>query len=182
MSFGELFEKLVDWVVELWPIKIINDWESGVLVRLGQIQGVRTSKTGWFGTGFHVILPIVYDLMVEDSNIEAQISPRLDFMTNDEEAVSGRFSFQYVISDISLMWRAIHDYEDTVLTAICTEVVQAAMKIDYEELEDRLCENALKRCHENLSSWGIDVRHIGIASLSAVQTIRLIGEQPEIIG
>jgi regulator of protease activity HflC (stomatin/prohibitin superfamily) len=176
MTFGELINKLLEWLSEFWPIRIISEWEQGVLVRAGKVVGRRTHQTGLWGTGFHLIVPFLYELIVQDSNIDAEITPRLDATTADDITVSLRAAVQYEIVNMATMWKSIHDYEDSVMTAICAAVVEVVLQLDYDDLVAGLPEDALVLCNEVLEPWGVHVRHIGIASLTKTQTLRLIGD------
>ncbi len=177
MSLGELLEKLAEWLAQFWPIRRINDWEQGVMVRAGRIVGTRTSSTGLLGTGFHLLLPFFHELIVEDSNIDAEFSPRLDLVTIDGHPISLLITVQYVITDMATMWRSIQDYEDSVIAAVCSEVVETGLQMKLEYVSEFLCTTALIRCREVLSPWGVHIKHLGIASMTTSQVLRLIGEE-----
>jgi hypothetical protein len=175
MTIGELLEKVLEWLSEFWPIRRISDWEQGVLVRAGKIIGTRKSNTGLFGTGFHVLVPFLHELIVEDSNIDAEFSPRLDLITIDGKPISLLITVQYVITDMATMWRSIQDYEDSVMAAICSEVVETGLDMECAEIPKCLCMTALIRCREVIEPWGVHIKHLGIASLTTSKVLRLIG-------
>lgn len=175
MSFGELFHQLLEWLAGFWPIQTISDWEQGVLVRAGAIVGTRTSSTGMFGTGFHFVVPLLDELLVEDSNIDAGLSPRLDLVTSNGHSVSLLIVVQYVIKDMATLWGSIQNYEESVMAAICSEVVETGLDMKLEDIGKFLCPTSLIKCREMLSPWGVHVNHLGIASLTTSQVLRLIG-------
>lgn len=175
MSFGDLFHQLIAWLTEFWPIQKISDWEQGVLVRAGKIVGPRDSTTGLFGSGFHFLIPFYYDLIVEDCKLDAGFSPRLDLITADGHPISLIITVQYSIADMAVLWGTIQNYEDSVMSTICSEVVEIALQMEKKDISTHLCTTALTSCRERLHPWGIDVSHLGIASLTSSQVLRLIG-------
>ncbi len=175
MSFGEIIHELIDWITQFWPIRRISDWEQGVLVCAGKIVGTRTSSTGLMGTGFHFLVPFLHELIVEDANIDAEFSPRLDLVTADGHPMSLLITVQYIITDMATMWRTIQDYEESVMAAICSEVVETGLNMNRADFSEFLCTTALIRCREVLTPWGVHVKHIGLASLTTSQVLRLIG-------
>ena len=77
------------------------------------------------------------------------------------------------------MWGSIQNYEDSVMAAICSEVVETGLDMELKDVGKFLCATALIRCREMLDPWGVHVNHLGIASLTTSQVLRLIGHQPE---
>ena len=175
MTFGELIYKILEWLVEFWPLHRINEWEQGVLVRSGKIVGKRTHTTGLFGTGWHLLLPFLHELEIDDCNIEAELTTRLDFTSRDGQPVSVVGAVQYEVFDMSLLWKAVHDHEDSVLTIICAEIVGAGSKLRFIDMMDHLSPEARCRSNRTLEPWGVRVVALNLAGLTQTKALRLIG-------
>jgi len=176
MTLGDLLQQLVNMLTEFWPIHRVNEWQQGVVTRAGKIVKTATVENGVFGSGFHLILPFVYEFYTENTVRDVQITPRLDFMSADGVAVSVRLAAHYEVSDLSKMYRSIQDYDDSVMTTLCSEVVEVGLKLSFDELGDFLCNSALDKIRRILGPWGIRVKQLKVASLVRVKPFRLLGD------
>ena len=172
MTFGELLWKLIEWLAEFWPLRRVNEWEQGVLVRSGKIVGKRT-------TGWHLIVPFLHELNIDDCNVEADLTTRLDFTSRDGLAVSVVGAVQYEIFDAALMWQHIHDHEDSVMTVICADIVEVGSRMRFDGMIDHLAPEARHASNILLMDWGVRVVRLNLAGLTQTKALRLIGGHGE---
>ncbi len=168
MTIGELIWKVIEWACEFWPLRRVNQWEQGVLVKSGKIT--KTCRTGW-----HLIIPFLHELNIDDCNVEADLLPRLDVTSRDELTVSLQPAVSYEIFDAALLWKYLHDHEDSVVAVICGEIGVAATTLRYEGFADSLAAEAKFHSNRLLEPWGVRVTSLKMAGFTQTKALRLIG-------
>jgi len=169
-SLADFFQKLLDHVSALIPVKIIFAWQRGVRTRFGVIDkdGDRTSSNGVRGTGVHFYWPIIGTLTCWECNLEV-------FETAPQRVGDQTFSLlvQCKIDDLSLYFKNV---QDELKEAVGDTVRAAASEIALisPELDTNWAEVVRKLAHTRMRGWGVDIKRVSIATATRTPALHLI--------
>jgi regulator of protease activity HflC (stomatin/prohibitin superfamily) len=158
VDFAQLF---VFWVV-------INEYERGILLRLGIYRGN-------LGPGFHWIIPFSIDHVLVDNVVTrtTDLTPQ-SLTTKDNKTVSVR---AVVTSNIRDIKKALLEVEgmDHALKDSCAAAVGDYVKgLTWEELRgDASVEILTKLCRKNAWRYGVEIERVQLADLAVSRVIRL---------
>lgn len=162
---GESFvSKLMDNLAELLPVRIVHDYEQGVLFSMGKSKKLCTSSNGISGTGVHVFWPF-FQSMVIDETLERIV----DLSRQTIGAVTVQGSVGYCIYDLKKVWENLYDYEESLLNV--TEGIIAA---NADDLSDPDAILGVIAAHTY--PWGIEITKFYLPVHTSAMNIRLIGD------
>jgi len=79
-SIGLLVPVVIGLVILFAAVRIINEYENGIIFRLGRFAGVRTA-------GLNLIIPIIDRMVIVDLRTVARDVPPQDVITRDNVSV-----------------------------------------------------------------------------------------------
>lgn len=175
MTFGDIFHWLKDRLYDLWPVRVIRTWEQGLRVRAGNVHRVLTSANGLGGTGIHVFVPLVDEVVTVNAAIRAAESALQRLTTRDGVDVSVAFTLTYQIRDLRAVTEKVHDFADSVLDRIRGAAGQVVPALLWEELEAKLAPEMDATLRKKVRGWGLDLIELVPTSLSRAPALHVLG-------
>ncbi len=156
-----LFIFIVLFFLFLPGLRIVNQYERGVILTLGKYDGIKEPGLTW-------IIPIVQKMIKVDLRISTVDIPQQEAITKDNVPVgiNGVVYFRVVKADLAVL--EIQNY-----TMAVSQYAQAALRdvIGSVELDallaerDRIADEIKKIVDEATNNWGINVENIKIQDI-----------------
>ena len=173
--FDKLFDFLGEWRDRLMPFTVIDSYEEGVIMRLGNCRKVITSENGVCGTGFHWKWPLA------ETDITEPVKPRVasykgrSLMTKDGKNVVVGLTMTYRVADIRTALLEVHDVDnclDDIAHLVGSRTIQ---QFNYVDLTSELFDKELlSNARERAAGYGIEIVDIGLSEIALARTIRLV--------
>jgi regulator of protease activity HflC (stomatin/prohibitin superfamily) len=151
-------------------IKVANQWERGIVLRLGEFQGIR-------GPGVFGIIPIIDRVRMVDTRVLAQDIPQQEVITRDNVPVSINGALFFKVEDVEAAVMRIQDYVYAIslLAQTALRDVVGGMTLD-ELLSERerigkLVEQAVEK--ESMQ-WGLTVSGIRLQDIDMPEDLKKI--------
>jgi regulator of protease activity HflC (stomatin/prohibitin superfamily) len=151
-------------------IKIANQWERGIVLRLGEFQSIR-------GPGLFFIVPIVDRVRMVDTRVLAGDIPRQEVITRDNVPVSinGALFFKVVNVEDAVMKIQDYVYGISLLAQTALRDVVGGMLLD-ELLSERerigkMVEGAVEK---DSQEWGLHVTGIRLMDIDMPEDLKRI--------
>ena len=182
MSFGELLAAIGEWVWELWPFRIVNQWQQGIRITGGHIRRTLEYNNGLFKTGIHWFIPLIGDLERLDVKTRVNELAHQTFTLRDGKAVTIAATARWRIRDLAALFDKVDDPENSVLEAIRATIGAEAVKRETAQgmIDEEFREDIAKAARKEMHGWGVDLVGVGITTVVEAQTLRLIVD--DIIG
>jgi regulator of protease activity HflC (stomatin/prohibitin superfamily) len=151
-------------------IKVANQWERGIVLRLGEFQGIR-------GPGLFWIVPIIDRVRMVDTRVLAQDIPRQEVITRDNVPVSINGALFFKVENVEDAVMKIQDftYAISLLAQTALRDVVGGMTLD-ELLSERerigkLVEDAVQK---ESNQWGLAVSGIRLQDIDMPEDLKKI--------
>lgn len=149
-------------------VRIINQYENGIIFRLGRFAGTRTP-------GLNLIIPLVDRLVVVDMRLVARDVPPQDVITRDNVSVKVNAVIYFRVVDAQ---KAIIQVEDFLYAT--SQLAQTTLRaiLGQQDLDDLLSqrEKINRHLQEVLDlqteSWGIKVANVEVKDVDLPQEMR----------
>jgi hypothetical protein len=103
-GLSDLLQKVFDFILQAWPVGVIQPWENGLRVRMGRVHGLLLP-------GPYLVIPYIDEVYTKEVNAE--------LFTTAMQTVDG-VSFQFVgefrIVDLAKFYRKLSD--DPITSAV----------------------------------------------------------------
>jgi regulator of protease activity HflC (stomatin/prohibitin superfamily) len=147
------------WVLLASSIKYTDQWEKGVLLRLGRYRGLR-------GPGYFVIVPILDRVAYTiDQRIRTTAFGAESCLTRDTVPVNVDAIAFWIVRDAERAALEVQDYDEAVILSAQTALRDAIGKHDLAELVQARVElgHGLRQAlEEKMANWGIHVQSVEI--------------------
>ena len=151
-------------------IKVANQWERGIVLRLGEFQAIR-------GPGLFVIVPIIDRVRMVDTRVLAVDIPRQEAITRDNVPVSINGALFFKVDNVEHAVLKIQDYVYgiSLLAQTALRDVVGGMVLD-ELLSERerigkLVEQAVEKESQD---WGLHVIGIRLMDIDMPEDLKRI--------
>ena len=151
-------------------IKVANQWERGIVLRLGEFQGIR-------GPGLFWVVPIVDRVRMVDTRVLAQDIPQQEVITRDNVPVSINGALFFKVENVEQAVMKIQDfvYAISLLAQTALRDVVGGMTLD-ELLSER--ERIGKLVEANVekesTQWGLAVSGIRLQDIDMPEDLKRI--------
>jgi len=185
VTIAELVKEILEWIYHLWPIRLVNEWEQGILVRSGTIVRTLNHDDGILKSGFHAYLPFRDSILTEDANIDILDTDYQALTTNDGVRITVSAMMRFRIVALDRFYRKIQDPTNTLQNAMQAAVSRAVPHLTWyaeDESEDvprpefgfELCTELESEIADDADDWGIHVLAVDIANLTDAQILRVL--------
>ena len=151
-------------------IKVANQWERGIVLRLGEFQSIR-------GPGLFIIIPIIDRVRMVDTRVLAVDIPRQEAITRDNVPVSINGALFFKVANVEHAVLKIQDYVYgiSLLAQTALRDVVGGMVLD-ELLSERerigkLVEQAVE---QESQDWGLHVIGIRLMDIDMPEDLKRI--------
>jgi len=161
-------------------IVVVNQWESGILLRFGKIHGIEESGTATvFGPGLHFKIPMIDKVVKIDTRIQTMDSRPQEVMTNEKKALVVDTYVKWVIADFGQFYlRTQNDFnraesllERTVNNDLRAEVGNNSVKQTVSGERAQMMLNVRKNSNASAQELGIDVVDVRVKQVNYPQEV-----------
>jgi regulator of protease activity HflC (stomatin/prohibitin superfamily) len=151
-------------------IKVANQWERGIVLRLGEFQAIR-------GPGLFWIVPIIDRVRMVDTRVQVSDIPRQEVITRDNVPVSINGALFFKVENVEAAVMKIQDfvYAISMLAQTALRDVVGGMTLD-ELLSERerigkMVEEAVEK---ESGQWGLVVSGIRLQDIDMPEDLKKI--------
>lgn len=170
-----MFDRLIEWVTsfaELFkPFCVLQPYEEGVIVRLGQFQ--RKIGPG----GFHWMYPFNIDQMWHDNVVpQTHLLSGLATTTSDGKAIGFDAIITYQINDIEKAILKVNAVKDAIADT-CQGIIGTSLSDSTwnDILHGNVVEALTTACRKKGWKWGIEILQVQLSGICLVRNMRLSG-------
>lgn len=176
MQIGLLAVVVVVALILASAIRIVREYERGVIFRLGRLQGAK-------GPGLFFLIPVIDKMIKVSLRIITFDIPPQEVITQDNVTVSVNAVVLYrvidpnsAITEVEDFYQATNQLAQTTLRSVCGQAELDELLSDRERLNQQL----QQIIDEHTDPWGIKVRAVEIKDVRIPQDMqRTIGRQAE---
>jgi regulator of protease activity HflC (stomatin/prohibitin superfamily) len=164
-------------IVILWPtIKIVKQWERGIVLRFGRYISLRSP-------GLNLIIPYVDRLLKVDTRVEAMVVEPQEVITKDNVTVQvdAVVYFQVINPEAAVM--KVMDYEKATTQISLTTLRSVLGQSELDELlshRDRINELLQQIIDGHTEPWGVQVTAVEVKDVLLPENLqRAMARQAE---
>jgi regulator of protease activity HflC (stomatin/prohibitin superfamily) len=151
-------------------IKVANQWERGLVLRLGQFQSIR-------GPGLFFVVPIIDRVRIVDTRVLAADIPRQEAITKDNVPVSinGALFFKVTSAEDAVMKIQDYVYGISLLAQTALRDVVGGMVLDELLSErERIGKLVAQTVEHDSKAWGLEVTGIRLMDIDMPEDLKRI--------
>lgn len=149
-------------------IKVIFDYQRGLVLTLGKYSGMRTS-------GLQIIIPVIQQMRIVDLRIQTIDIPKQEVLSKDNVSVFINAVVYFKIVSPELAIFNVQDYKAAVYQHSQTAIrdVVGSRTLD-QLLTDRksIAESISKAVEKDAKEWGMDISGIKIQDIGLPDTMK----------
>jgi regulator of protease activity HflC (stomatin/prohibitin superfamily) len=164
-------------LVIVWPaVKIVKQWERGVVLRFGRYAGTRSP-------GLNLIIPYVDRMFKVDTRVETMVVEPQEVITNDNVTVQvdAVVYFQVINPEDAVM--KVMNYEMATTQISLTTLRSVLGQSELDELlahRDRINERLQQIIDEHTEPWGVQVTAVEVKDVVLPENLqRAMARQAE---
>lgn len=164
-------------LVIVWPaVKIVKQWERGVVLRFGRYAGTRSP-------GLNLIIPYIDRMIKVDTRVETMVVEPQEVITNDNVTVQvdAVVYFQVVNPEDAVM--KVMNYEMATTQISLTTLRSVLGQSELDELlahRDRINERLQQIIDEHTEPWGVQVTAVEVKDVVLPENLqRAMARQAE---
>jgi regulator of protease activity HflC (stomatin/prohibitin superfamily) len=171
-----MFERILDFIAGFWnvlrPWIVVNDFEGGVILRLGRFHRK-------LAPGLHWKLPIA-DAAITTSTVITTMALRPQTLTTrDDFSVVISAIVKYHIADVRAYLLDIWDSADVLNDVTLGAIKETIAFVEYADLQKKGIEDhVLNMVQSEAEKFGVHVHKVTFSDLGKVRSIRLITGEP----
>ncbi len=174
----DLARFLIELLQTLWPLRQVDQWESGVRFWLGRTVGI-------VGPGFYWVIPYFGDVKPVSVVPAVLSTPLLTITLVDGKTCTYSLSAVLKVVDAELALCAVDDYTETSQELLTSIPAAALAEVAAERLEPdsrgRLIAALRKQVNTELKEYGLEVSSLRFTNFALnLKTIRLLSGAGEV--
>jgi regulator of protease activity HflC (stomatin/prohibitin superfamily) len=163
-------------ILALSCIRIINQYERGVVFTLGKFTSLRQP-------GLNFVVPLIQKMDKIDIRIKAESVPDQNAITHDNVTVNVNAVLYYKISDATKAVIEVENYKYAISQYAQTTMRNMVGEVTLDELlggRDRIADRIRETLGKEVESWGIYVHNVELKDISLPADMeRTIAKQAE---
>jgi regulator of protease activity HflC (stomatin/prohibitin superfamily) len=168
-----MFDRLISFLIELKddviPLKVVNEWESGVRMRGGKFN-----KNVEAGIRFKI--PFL-DKIYTCYNITRTLHPHAQTLTTlDQKSIVLKSIIRFHVEDAKTYLLTLNTASDVLIDTtqgIIKETIETLNWEDLNKVDDLITE----KTREMVKKWGINIERVTLTDLGLVRTYRLMSDK-----
>jgi regulator of protease activity HflC (stomatin/prohibitin superfamily) len=151
-------------------IKVANQWERGIVLRLGEFQSIR-------GPGLFFIMPIIDRVRMVDTRVLAQDIPQQEVITRDNVPVSINGALFFRVQSVEDAVMKIQDFHYAVSLLAQTALRDVVGGMTLDELlseRDRIGSLVEQAVQKECTQWGLEVSGIRLQDIDMPEDLKKI--------
>jgi regulator of protease activity HflC (stomatin/prohibitin superfamily) len=140
---SDFLGRLLDFLREFWPVRIVMQWEAGCLYRGGRFWRV-------VGPGWYLVVPFFWDLRVEPVARTTYVTPLQTVGTIDGGTLTFSAAIQVEVVDVRLAQVRVLNYDETALEDTGALLADVLSRTPATSLDPENRAALLRRCRDRL--------------------------------
>lgn len=173
-AFGVILIAIV--AVLISAVKVIDQFQRGVVLTLGKFTGVRTP-------GLNFVMPFIQTMRRADVRVTVMEVKPQDVITSDNVSVKVSAVAYYQIVDAQKALLDVEDYRNAIAQLAQIMLRSTIGKHPLDELlsqQDKLNQTLSLALEERTRTWGVRIDHVEIRSVDLdVSMIRAMAQEAE---
>jgi regulator of protease activity HflC (stomatin/prohibitin superfamily) len=168
ISWGLLLAIIFLIIILMSAVKVVQEYERGVIFRLGRLQGAK-------GPGIFFIIPIVDKMMKVDLRVVTLDIPTQEAITRDNVTVSVNAVAYYRVIEPNDAIVNVEDYQRATWQIAQTSLRSVLGQSDLDELlihRDHINEKLAQIVDEATEPWGIKVSVVEVKDVELPPTMK----------
>lgn len=166
-----MFDKLIELILEFWnsivPFVIINQYNKGVLLRLGIYK--RTLEPGWY-----IKMPIIDEVLTHVVVPTTMPLPEQSLVTKDGKDILVEAVIKYSVSDIKILLIEVNDTVDAISDMTRSIIKTILTDKTWEECTSNDVDNQITiKSRVEARRWGVNIERVTLTSLARGRSLRL---------
>jgi len=149
-------------------IVIINQYESGIVFRLGKVSRLLTP-------GINILIPLIETPVVVDMRTKVIDIPPQEMITRDNAAVSIDAVIYYRVVDVKRALLEVQNYEYAIINLAQTTLRAMIGSMELDEVLNRreyINSKLLESLDMDTDSWGVKVEKVELREIEPPQDIK----------
>lgn len=172
-----MFDKLINFLIELKddviPLRVVNEWESGVRMRGGRFHKC-------VNAGIRFKIPFL-DKIFTCYNITRTLHPHAQTLTTlDQKAIVLKSIIRYHVKDAKTFLLTMNTASDVLIDTTQGIIKETIETMKWDELtgvDDIITE----KTKEMVEKWGIEIEKVTLTDLGLIRTYRLMSDKEGVI-
>jgi len=143
----------------VWPaIKIVKQWERGVVLRFGKLVSLRTP-------GFNIILPYIDQMTKVDTRVETLVVEPQEVITRDNVTIHVDAVVYYKVVNPEWAVVKVKDYDRATAQMSLTTLRSVMGESELDEVlahRNKINDRLRVIIDEQTEPWGIEVAHVEV--------------------
>ncbi len=158
-------------LVVLWflsGIRIINEYEQGVVLRLGRFSGVRTAGLKW-------IIPFIDRMIIIDMRVTAEQVPPQDVITRDNVSVKVNAVIYFRVMQADKAFLQVTDFLFATSQFAQTTLRSVLGQVDLDDLlsqRDKINRQLQEIIDRHTEPWGVKVTAVEVKQVDLPDEMR----------
>jgi regulator of protease activity HflC (stomatin/prohibitin superfamily) len=168
VSIGILVPVVLVVLLVLSGIRIVNEYEQGVVLRLGRFAGVRTA-------GLNFIVPFVDRLIIIDMRITAEQVPPQDVITRDNVSVKVNAVIYFRVLQADKAFLQVTDFLFATSQFAQTTLRSVLGQVDMDDLlsqRDKINRQLQEIIDRHTEPWGVKVTAVEVKQVDLPEEMR----------
>ena len=157
-------------VILLISVKQINEYQRGILFRLGKFHKV-------LGPGWHIVIPIFYSYRKVDVRTKTVDVPEQEAITRDNVSIKINAVLYYKIFDAAKSVLAVENFNYAVSQLAQTTMRNVVGSVSLDELlteREKLSTEICKIVDKETDPWGIKVENVELKDIALPEEIKRV--------
>jgi len=168
ISIGFLIPVVLVVLLVLSGVRIVNEYEQGVVLRLGRFAGVRTG-------GLNLIIPFVDRLIIIDMRITAEQVPPQDVITRDNVSVKVNAVIYFRVLQADKAFLQVTDFLFATSQFAQTTLRSVLGQVDMDDLlsqRDKINRQLQEIIDRHTEPWGVKVTAVEVKQVDLPEEMR----------
>lgn len=156
------------FILEIWPLTVINKWELGLRVRAG--KWLKELKPG-----VRVSLPFIDVILTEPATLQTVNLTDQTVITLDGINTSVGGVIYYYVRSLKKLWLTVHDHDEALSNLALTAL---AAQIADRKFEDctllTIARSTQRKLRHEAKKWGIYIEGFELTDLCESKVFRLM--------
>ncbi len=157
---------VVGWFV--MGIRIVNEYENGVVLRLGRFVGLRTAGLKW-------IVPFIDRMIIIDMRVTAEQVPPQDVITRDNVSVKVNAVIYFRVVEASRAFLQVTDFLFATSQFAQTTLRSVLGQVELDELlsqRDKINRQLQEIIDRHTEPWGVKVTAVEVKQIDLPEEMR----------
>jgi regulator of protease activity HflC (stomatin/prohibitin superfamily) len=166
--FGLIIAAALVVLFALSGVRIINEYEQGVVLRLGRFAGVRTAGLKW-------IIPIVDKMVIIDMRVTAEQVPPQDVITRDNVSVKVNAVIYFRVLQADRAFLQVTDFLFATSQMAQTTLRSVLGQVEMDDLlaqRDKINRQLQEIIDKHTEPWGVKVTAVEVKQVDLPEEMR----------